>query len=302
MRPYIVLPWISGTAALVLGVFAARRDLAGARGIDKLVVLGPVLMAAPLAAFAAEHMTLSDFIQTMIPAWYPARLFLSYSVGVALYAAALSLALRRYISLSAGLLAVMFLLFVTTMHVPNSMHATDRFGWIVSLRDLTFGAGALALAGAFGLGRRANNDSPYATIGRVLVGAACIVFGVLHLIYPANAPGVPLQKMTPPWIPLPSAWGYLTGALEIVLGAMMLLDRHTRMAAAWFGLWIVILVLIIYAPFVATAAEGNEKLEALNYVWDTLLFAGTVLAIAVPRGMQDAVGHTETRERPRDEK
>jgi len=288
MRPFIVLPWISGTAALALGVFAARRDLAGARGIDKLVVLGPVLIAAPLAAFAGEHMTLSDFIQTMIPAWYPARLFLSYSVGVALYAAALSLALRRYIWLSAGLLALMFLMFVTTLHVPNAMHAADRFGWIVSLRDFTFGAGALALAGAFGLGRRAN-DNPYATIGRVLVGAACIVFGVLHLIYPANAPGVPLQKMTPPWIPLPSAWGYLTGALEIVLGGMMVAGRHARMAAAWLGLWIVILVLIIYAPFVATATEGNEKLEALNYVWDTLLFAGTVLAIAVPAGEGEGI-------------
>ena len=282
MRPYIILPWISGTAALALGVFVARRDLAGARGIGRLVVLGPVLIAAPLAAFAGEHMTISDFIQTMIPAWYPARLFLSYSVGAALYAAALSLALRRYVWLSAGLLSLMFLLFVTTMHVPNAMHGTDRFGWIVSLRDFTFGAGALALAGAFGLGRRHGDDSPFVTIGRVLVGAACVVFGVLHLIYPANAPGVPLQKMTPPWIPLPSAWGYLTGALEIVLGGMMLLGRHARTASAWLGLWIVLLVLIIYAPFVATATEGNEKLEALNYVWDTLLFAGTVLAIGVP--------------------
>ena len=174
----------------------------------------------------------------------------------------------------------MFLTFVTTMHVPDATHGTDRFGWIVSLRDFSFGAGALALAGAFGLGRRGDSDSPYATIGRVLVGAACIIFGVLHLIYPANAPGVPLQKMTPPWIPLPSAWGYLTGALEIVLGGMMLLGRQARTASLWLGLWIVVLVLIIYAPFVATATEGNEKLEALNYVWDTLLFAGTVLAVA----------------------
>ena len=278
MRPYIVLPWISGTAALALGVFAARRDLAGARGIDKLVVLGPVLIAAPLAAFAGEHMTLSDFIQTMIPAWYPARLFLSYSVGVALYAAALSLALRRYIWLSAGLLALMFLMFVTTLHVPNAMHAADRFGWIVSLRDFTFGAGALALAGAFGLGRRAN-DNPYATIGRVLVGAACIVFGVLHLIYPANAPGVPLQKMTPPWIPLPAVWGYLTGAIEIGAGVLVLADRHTRAAAAWAGLVVTVLVLVIYTPFLGVAVEGKDQLEALNYIWDTLLFAGTVLLV-----------------------
>lgn len=282
MRPYIVLPWISGTAALALGVFVARRDLAGARGIDKLVVLGPILMAAPLAAFAAEHMTISDFIQTMIPAWFPARLFLSYSVGVALYAAALSLVLRRYVWLSGALLALMFLIFVTTMHVPNAIHGTDRFGWIVSLRDLTFGAGALALAASFGFGRRDDGDSPYATIGRVIVASACIIFGVIHFIYPANAPGVPLQKMTPPWIPLPAVWGYLTGAIEIVLGGMMLVDRQTRAASTWLGLVIVLLVLVVYAPFVALAKEGGDKLEALNYVWDTLLFAATVLAVAGP--------------------
>lgn len=282
MRPYIVFPWISGITALALGVFVARRDLAGARGIDKLVVLGPVLMAAPLAAFAAEHMTLSDFIQTMIPAWYPARLFLSYSVGVALYAAALSFVLRRFVWLSGALLALMFLIFVTTMHVPGAIHGTDRFAWIVSLRDFTFGAGALAFAASFGFGRGADGYSPYATIGRVLVGAACVAFGVIHLFYPANAPGVPLQKMTPPWIPLPAMWGYLTGASEIVLGGMMLVDKRAREASAWLGLLIVLLVLVIYSPFVAIASEGNDKLEALNYVWDTLLFGGAVLALAGP--------------------
>ena len=282
MRPYIVLPWISGIAALALGVFVARRDLAGARGIDKLVVLGPILIAAPLAAFGAEHMTISDFIQTMIPAWFPARLFLSYSVGVALYAAALSIVLRRYVWLSGALLALMFLIFVTTMHVPNSIHATDRFAWIVTLRDFTFGAGALALAASFGFGRRDDGYNPYATIGRVIVASACIIYGVIHLIYPANAPGVPLPKMTPAWIPLPAVWGYLTGAIEIVLGGMMLVDKSTRTASAWLGLVIVLLVLVIYSPFVAIATEGNEKLEALNYVWDTLLFAGTVLAVAEP--------------------
>jgi len=67
-----------------------------------------------------------------------------------------------------------------------------------------------------------------------------------------------------------------------VLGGMMVTGRRARTAAAWLGLWIVILVLIIYAPFVATATEGNEKLEALNYVWDTLLFAGTVLLVGTP--------------------
>ena len=75
-------------------------------------------------------------------------------------------------------------------------------------------------------------------------------------------------------------WGYLTGAIEIVAGSFMLANRNTRAAAAWLGLVVTIIVLVIYLPFVFVAVEGNEKLEALNYVWDTLLFAGTVLLVA----------------------
>ena len=86
--------------------------------------------------------------------------------------------------------------------------------------------------------------------------------------------------MTPPWIPIPAVWGYLTGAIELVAGGFMLANTRTRSAAAWLGLVVTVLVLVIYLPFVAVAVEGNEKLEALNYVWDTLLFAGTVLLVA----------------------
>ncbi len=46
------------------------------------------------------------------------------------------------------------------------------------------------------------------------------------------------------------------------------------------GLAITLIVLVIYLPFVFTAVEAGEKIEALNYVWDTLLFAGTVLLAA----------------------
>ena len=38
-------------------------------------------------------------------------------------------------------------------------------------------------------------------------------------------------------------------------------------------------MLVVYVPFVGVAVEGGEKLEALNYVWDTLLFAGAVLLV-----------------------
>ena len=258
----------------------ARRELSAGRGLDKLVVLGPLFVAAPLAAFGAEHLTISQFVMGAVPQWMPARLFVTYFVGVSLLAAAASLALRRYVWLSASCLALMFVLFVTTMHVPNALRGADRFGWIVALRDLSFGGGAMCLAGASGVFRRTDGSSWLSTLGRLIVGLALVAFGVLHVMYPANAPGVPLQKMTPPWIPLPAVWGYLTGAIEIAAGALMLADRHTRAAASWMGLVVTVLVLVIYTPFLGVAVEGKDQLEALNYIWDTLLFAGTVLLVA----------------------
>ncbi len=280
MRPYIVWPWVSGLATLAIGLFVARRELAAGRGLDKLVVLGPLFVAASLAAFGAEHLTISEFVMGAVPEWMPARLFVTYFVGVSLLAAAASLALRRYVWLSASCLALMFVIFVTTMHVPNALRGSDRFGWTVALRDLSFGGGAMCLAGASGVFRRADGSSWLSTLGRMIVGLALLVFGVVHVMYPANAPGVPLPKMTPPWILLPTVWGYLTGAIEVAAGALMLADRRTRAAASWMGLVVTVVVLVIYTPFLGVAAEDKDKLEALNYIWDTLLFAGTVLLVA----------------------
>jgi uncharacterized membrane protein YphA (DoxX/SURF4 family) len=283
MRPYIVFPWAFGLVVLLTGLIACRRDLRRTGGLDRLILLGPVFMGAPLAAFSAEHFVLASFIQNQIPAWMPGRLVLAYVVGVGLLAAAVSFALRRFMWLSASLLALMFVTFVTTMHVPNAMKGSDQYAWTVALRDLSFGGGAMALAGAAGVGRRADGSSWFGTVGRIIVGVACVVFGVLHGLQPTHAPGVPLQKMTAAWMPLPALWGYLTGAAEVVAGGFILANRRTRDAAAWLGFVLVVVIVVIYLPFVPVAVEGGEKLEALNYFWDTLLFAGAVLAVGLTR-------------------
>ena len=45
------------------------------------------------------------------------------------------------------MLAIMFVLFVAIIHLPNVAAAPeDRFVWAVAVRDLTFAAGACALA------------------------------------------------------------------------------------------------------------------------------------------------------------
>ncbi len=283
MPPYVLWPWICGLTVLLLGIALAWRRISNARGLDKLIVLGPVFYAAPLAAFAAEHMTITAGVASIIPAWYPARIALAYFVGGCLFAAAASLITGILDWLAATLLGVMFVIFVTTMHVPGAIQTGDHYAWIVALRDLSFGGGAMAYAGALGVGRLSNGSSWLGTLGRLIVGVACVAFGVLHCMQPMHTPGVPLKKVMPGWLPAPALWGYVTGVLEFAAGGFLLLNRRPRDVAGALGAVLVAIVLVVYVPFVATAVEGGDKLEALNYVWDTLLFAGTVLLVSARR-------------------
>jgi hypothetical protein len=75
----------------------------------------------------------------------------------------------------------------------------------------------------------------------------------------------------------------LTGAILLVAGASILLDKKMRIAATYLGTWIVVLVLFIYGPIlIAQMSDPSTavKVEGINYFADTLLFAGAILALA----------------------
>src|SRR6202035_4806374 len=125
------------------------------------------------------------------------------------------------------------------------------------------------------------------SFGRLVVAIAAIFFAVEHFLHPEFAPGVPLEKMTPSWVPFPSLWGYLAGAILLVAGIALALNKQSRTAAASIGALMTALTLFLYLPILILAHGGSapEITEAINYVADTLLFAGAalVLASALPR-------------------
>jgi uncharacterized membrane protein YphA (DoxX/SURF4 family) len=272
---------VAGVVILIIGFVAARGELLGAVGLDKLVAVARVLYAAPLAAFGAEHLALGRVIIGAVPVWMPARLFWVYFVGVALIAAALSLVLGIRVRLTATLLAIMFLLFVLMLHVPNAVaQRHDRIVWNVALRDLSFGAGALALAGSLGSELRERGNNVLVWVGRVIVAVVLMVYGVELILYPQFAPGVPLAKLTPPWVPGPHVWALLTGLVCIGGGVAILTRRYCRDGAAVVGLVMTLLTLFLYLPILLMASGAPAVLEGANYVWDTLLFGGAVLLVA----------------------
>jgi uncharacterized membrane protein len=270
LPPFILWPCIAGLILLAYGLFAVRRELAKASRLDKLIVLGPVFLAASIAVFGAEHLARPQVLVQTVPAWMPGRLFWVYFVGVALLAAAVSMVLRKYVRLSAALLGVMFFLFVLMVHLPRvTANPKDRFAWAVAFRELAFAGGAWALAGW-----------PAAVVSRFLVAIPLIFFGVEHLLHPEFAPGVPLPKLTPAWVPFPVVWGYITGAVLCAGGLRLLASKRSRSAVAWVGLVLTLLTLFLYLPIQVMARQPSAMLEAMNYVADTLLFAGAVLCVA----------------------
>ena len=277
---FIFWPSIAGTIFLIAGFLNFQRELRAAKGLDKLIALASVFVAAPLATFGAEHLAAPRSLAEAVPAWFPARLFWALLVGVALIAAALSLIAKKYVRLSVPLLAAMFFVFVFTIHIPNAIgNAKDRLLWTVALRDLTFAAGSLALAGSQMANTRSRLSGVLIHTGRVLVAIPLIVFGIEYFLHPEIAPGVPLLKVTPSWVPLPYAWTYLTATLLVICGAAILLNRYARTAAAVVGLLMTLCTLFLYAPILAMAPAPSQ-VEALNYVADTLLFGGVILFLA----------------------
>jgi uncharacterized membrane protein len=169
--------------------------------------------------------------------------------------------------------------------VPGALaNPHNRIAWTLVFRESSFGGGGWALAGkALRDQGRGKIGSKLITVGRVLIGIAATFYGVEHFLHPANVPGVPLEKLMPPWIPGHMLIAYVTGAILVVAGVSILLGRKVRMAASYLGTWIVLLVLFIYGPILIASLidpSTGTKIEGINYFADTLLFAGAILALA----------------------
>lgn len=278
----------AGSAALIAGILLAGPRLIGTSGAEKLIVLGPALEAVALAIFAAEHFTAARDLAPIVPRWLPAHLFWVYFFGAALLAAALSFILGRGVRWSAALLALFFVIIVATLDLPNlpaSMH--DRLSWILTVRETSFAAGAMVLAGSQWPATSSAN-AVLGRIGRSIVAAVMIFYATQHFLFPRHVPGVPLEKLTPAWFPAPVLLSWVVG-LALLLGGLGLFIRPAiRVASAGAGLVLLLLTALFYVPILVTEIH-SAPVEGLNYVGDTLLFAATVLLAGLPAGQSKRV-------------
>jgi uncharacterized membrane protein len=282
ISPMIFWAYVAACVVLLVGLARIiKTGLAGEHGIDKILLFGPLIFAIPFAVFGTEHLTDTADMTTMVPQWLPAHTFWIYLVGIALIAAALSIASNIQSRLAATLLGLTLCSFVLLIHIPNIISQPgDRILVAVGLRDLAFAGGAFAFAGSrrsAGYPGRADGLPWLATIGRFFIAVPVLFFSVEHFLHPTFLPGVPLNKLTPRWIPGSLFWAYLTGVVLIISGLCLIANWNARRAATYLGVTIMLLMLFVYLPLLISSPAD---IVAINYFFDTLTFGGAALVLA----------------------
>jgi uncharacterized membrane protein len=267
----------AGFAALIAGLVLVRVRFAAASGVGRILVLGPVFEAVALTIFATEHFFGARDLKGMVPPWLPGPLFWTYFVGAALLAAAISFIAWRCVRWSALLLALLFLIIVATIDLPNlPKHIHERLFWTLAVRETAFASGAMVLAGSVWT-RGRSIGRMLILAGRFIVACTFVFYAIEHFLFPRFVPGVPLEKMTPAWIPAPVLISYIVGITLLGAGVGLMIPRTRQTAAAIAGTVLLLLTIFFYVPILITEIGAPLALEGVNYVGDTLLFAATAL-------------------------
>ncbi|MFZ0663348.1 MAG: hypothetical protein WAM66_11700 [Acidobacteriaceae bacterium] len=285
----VIWAYFVGGVVFIIGLVAIslRGDWQKARGLDKLILFGPVFYAASIAAFGTEHYTQTKAIASIVPAWMPWHEFWAYFVGACFIAAGFSLVTRIQARLAASLLALTFFLFVVLMDAPAWVqNPRDRIALTLTLRELSFGGGPLALAASLTEQWRKGGAHILATIARYFVAITVLFYSFEQFMHGDHVPGVPLEPLTPTWIFGHAIWTYLAAVAYAVTGILMLVGRKTRAAATWAGVTVLFVELVVYVPI--GVVERASLNNGFNYVADTLMFCGAVLLLAgaMPREAQ----------------
>jgi uncharacterized membrane protein YphA (DoxX/SURF4 family) len=265
--------------AIGLAVRFLRGDWKEARGVDKLILLGPLFYAAPLAAFGTEHFTLTPAIASLVPEWIPWHYFWAYFVGACFIAAPLSIATKIQTRLSASLLALTFLLFVALMDFPFWLqNPWNRLGPTLALRELSFSGGAFALAVTSAGQLRERGTHLFATIARYFIAVPVLFYSLEQFLHGDHVPGVPLQPLTPQWIFGHAVWTYLAAVVYAIAGILLISGKKPRAAATWAGLTVLFVELVVYVPIAVVDIASLDN--GFNYLGDTLMYCGAVLLLA----------------------
>ena len=118
--------------------------------MKSFTTIGRILFALPFGVFGVTHLINADKMTGMVPAYFPGGIIWIYITGIAMLAACVSIITKVQAKLATLLLALLLLVFVLTIHIPNLFRPEMmQFGLMGLLKDTGLMAGALILSGMF---------------------------------------------------------------------------------------------------------------------------------------------------------
>jgi len=101
---------------------------------------------------------------------------------------------------------------------------------------------------------------------------AFVPFGIQHFVYAQFAAG-----LGPPWFPGRPLWAYLTGAVFLVAGATIFLEKKARMAATLLGTMLLLFFALLDIPRITVQLHDPGPWTS---GFDVLALCGGALVLA----------------------
>jgi uncharacterized membrane protein len=237
------------------------------------VVFAATLVALGVAGLAKGHLVA---VWQPVPEDVPLREGLVWLSVLASLLAGLGLAWRRTAVPAAGLILVVFVLWVLAFRVPVILREPGMGAWENCAENAVMVAGAWALfARHAGSGTRRGLrfalDGPGVRLARIIYGLAMIPFGLAHFVFLEET-----AAFVPAWLPGHAAWAAGTGFAYVAAGAAVLTDVLAPLAAALSALQMGLFTLLVWVPIVA-AGPNDFQLNEILISW-ALTAAGWVVA------------------------
>lgn len=105
------------------------------------------LLGVFLFTAGIQHFIFAEFVQQLVPAWIPGRLFWTYFAGVALVAGGLGLITGMKAKLASTLSGFMVFIWVFTLHIPRAISLNDANEW-TAVGEATLVSGMLLVIAA----------------------------------------------------------------------------------------------------------------------------------------------------------
>lgn len=139
---------LAGAALALNGVIRVNhRSGEGGRNWALSTLIGKLCFGFALLPIGLSHFIYLEPAASLIPAWFPARVFFTYFTGVGHISAGLSLLTGILERIAAPLLVIMFGCFIAFLHIPRVIATPTRYEFTSLIVSLGLSGAAWIIAG-----------------------------------------------------------------------------------------------------------------------------------------------------------